>query len=454
MQIGTGVTIVIGRGSRLNEPVYEATTDADGYFVFVDVQPGRYLREIRVWGQVFHPEGWAVFRPFAVKAGETVGRRDYVLAKNDLVPLSPQNEAELEAPAPALTWQPYPVAAYYLVQLSHETWQEILFEDHKVEQASVDLTAILPRPLLPGDYAWSVRAYNANETLVAESPEKSFRVAGKLPLFGLVSPGNREVIATTTPTLRWEPYPGAAYYKVHLGHILDWVKSQETSYSLTSALEAGTQVRWEVAAYDAQDMKIAASAEQFGFTIAPAEQLEILSYAAYHDSTGSLIVVGEIRNSLSSNVSSVKIVASFYDADQNLIGSGESYATMDIVRPGQKSPFRLYAKQKEISPASSKLVALYRFTETEPFTELSILSHETGYRYGHHHITGQVKNEGSTTAKSVKVVCTYYDAAGMVIGGSYDAIGNIGPDGAAAFELTMSREMEPHHYELQAQGRE
>lgn len=109
--------------------------------------------------------------------------------------------------------------------------------------------------------------------------------------------------------------------------------------------------------------------------------------------------------------------------------------------------------KKDIHPASYKLVTLYRLTSDEPFVQLSILSHETGYRYGHHQITGQVKNEGATTAKSVEVVCTYYDSAGKVIDESYDWLGNIEPGATASFELRMSREIEPHHYELQVQGR-
>jgi hypothetical protein len=452
VRIGTGVTIVIGGKDRLHEPVYETTTDSDGYYIFTDVQPGRYLREIRIWDQIFHPDGWTFYHPFTVEAGKIVSKSDHDLVKRDLKLLSPQDGEELETPATALTWEPYPVAAYYMVHLRYETWKEALLEEQRVDQASIALTTALPRPLLPGEYGWSVKAYNANETLVTESPQHSFKIAGRLPLLNLVSPGDGEVIDTTMPTLSWEAYPGAAYYKVHLGHILDWVESRENSYSLTSALELAKQYQWEVAAYDAEDMKIAASAKQFGFTIAPAEQLEILSHTAHHDSIGNLIVVGEIRNNLSSNVRSVKIVANFYDAEQNLIGSGESYARVDILRSGQKSPFRFYAKQKDIHPASYKLVTLYRLTSDEPFVELSILSHETGYWYKYHQITGQVENEGETTAKFVEVVCTYYDAAGKVIDESSDSLGNIEPGATASFKLRMSREIEPHHYELQVQG--
>ncbi len=192
-------------------------------------------------------------------------------------------------------------------------------------------------------------------------------------------------------------------------------------------------------------------------TAAPTKEPEILSHSSYIDDLGYFNVVGEVKNTLSSNINYVKIVATFYDAQKKVIGTDFTYTELDIFESNQKSPFELSSYPDKIDPASYKLKVSYSETGKEPFTGLKILSHSAKIdELGYHEIVGEVQNGGTRKSSFVKVICTYYGAGGKVIGTSFtytdpDEI-NVGD--SAPFELSSyPRELRPSSYELQVQGK-
>jgi len=187
-------------------------------------------------------------------------------------------------------------------------------------------------------------------------------------------------------------------------------------------------------------------------------QPEILSHSSYVNDLGYFIVVGEVKNTLQSNIKYVKIVATFYDAQKNVIGTDFTYTALDILEPNQKSPFELSSYPDKIVPASYKLTVSNKETDEEPFTGLKILSHSAKIDdLGYHKIVGEVKNEGTQKATFVKVVCTYYGTGGKIIGTSftYTDPDEIDVGDSAPFELSSyPRELRPSSYGLQVQGSE
>jgi len=135
---------------------------------------------------------------------------------------------------------------------------------------------------------------------------------------------------------------------------------------------------------------------------------------------------------------------------------GYTYTDMDILRPGQKSPFELSSYPDKINPASYKLTVSYSKTNSDSYNGLQILSHTSKIdQLGYHEIVGEVKNGGVRTVSFVKVVATYYDSSGKVIGKSFAftspdeiPVSNIAPFEISSYPLKIT----PAKYELQVEG--
>jgi hypothetical protein len=174
-------------------------------------------------------------------------------------------------------------------------------------------------------------------------------------------------------------------------------------------------------------------------------------------------VVGEIENTLPSNIEYVKIIGTFFDAQKKEIGSDYTFARMDILKTNQKSPFMLSAFFPEkIYPDSYTLKVSYRETNEEPYTGLKIISHNASIDpiLDWYEIVGEVKNEGTKRVTDVEVVCTYYDAEGKVMGAGTDLLFDSSYQGiklsagaTAPFKLwVFPFELRPSSYDLQVQG--
>ena len=69
--------------------------------------------------------------------------------------------------------------------------------------------------------------------------------------------------------------------------------------------------------------------------------LQILSYNSFTDSIGNLHVVGEIKNNYPSTVTFVRIVGTFYDINNQVVGTQFTYANPSDIGSGEKVPFVL-----------------------------------------------------------------------------------------------------------------
>ena len=69
--------------------------------------------------------------------------------------------------------------------------------------------------------------------------------------------------------------------------------------------------------------------------------LQILSHNSFTDSTGNLHVVGEIKNNYPSTTTFVRIIGTFYDVNNHVVGTQYTYANPSDIASGQKAPFKL-----------------------------------------------------------------------------------------------------------------
>ncbi len=183
---------------------------------------------------------------------------------------------------------------------------------------------------------------------------------------------------------------------------------------------------------------------------------KILSSSEYIGDLGYYTVVGEVQNNLQSNIQYVKLTATFYDAQNTVIGMDFTYTDIGTLKPGQKSPFEISSYPEKISPSRYKLSLDYSLTSSEPFSGLEILSQSSKIDdLGYHKIVGEVKNNGVRKASFVKVVVTYYDSAGNVIDKSFSYTNpqDIANGDTAPFEVSSyPRKISPAKYEIQVEG--
>jgi hypothetical protein len=66
-----------------------------------------------------------------------------------------------------------------------------------------------------------------------------------------------------------------------------------------------------------------------------------LSHNSFTDSLGYLHVVGEIKNNYPATATVVRIVGTFYDINNQVVGTQFTYANPSDIGSGEKAPFVL-----------------------------------------------------------------------------------------------------------------
>jgi len=183
------------------------------------------------------------------------------------------------------------------------------------------------------------------------------------------------------------------------------------------------------------------------------------SYSSYRSSLDYFHIVGEVLNNTETNIEFVKVIATYYDQLGQVIGTDFTYTKLDILIPGQRSPFDVNSSPYTLPLLDSyKIQVSYQTTLDAPFSGLTILSHTASIdAYGSHRIVGEIKNTSGMTAEFVEIVATYYDSSGVVIGTefTYTTLDELAPGQVSSFEISSwPREIQPASYSLQAQGRE
>jgi hypothetical protein len=154
-------------------------------------------------------------------------------------------------------------------------------------------------------------------------------------------------------------------------------------------------------------------------------------------------IVGEIENTGTTNLHLLKVTANFYDENNSLIGSSSSYALLEVLLPGRKTPFEVVFKDSNVNQIQNSTFSL-QFSEyaDEKPPRLQILESTTYVdEAGFQKINGTIKNLALKNATAVKVIATFYDEKGKVSGVaySYTIPSTIMPNQTAPFELELKR---------------
>jgi hypothetical protein len=148
---------------------------------------------------------------------------------------------------------------------------------------------------------------------------------------------------------------------------------------------------------------------------ADAVLLGLLSDNSYTDEFNTLHVVGEVRNDSNLDVGQTDIAITFYDGAGAVIGRANGQTVLEVIPPGEISPFLITLSRPE-GMDSYSVRAVARPVEPELSPQLAVVQvkrfeDEAGF----FHVKGVIENSGSLTAKRAKVVAVIYGRGGAVI---------------------------------------
>jgi hypothetical protein len=191
--------------------------------------------------------------------------------------------------------------------------------------------------------------------------------------------------------------------------------------------------------------------------IAPTEEaaVQFQGVTAYVASTGSHYVVGEVLNTTGDNLRFVEILASFYDGDGQLVGTGSTFSELSIVEPGGIAPFKLATLDPPPSLADYKLRVDYLTTSQDPL-RLEVVNHSGSLaESGWYIVSGEVRNPYDFAVKFPEIVATYYNATHQVVRVevAFSALDVLQAGEVSPFEVVLvDPPADLHHYALQTEA--
>jgi hypothetical protein len=189
----------------------------------------------------------------------------------------------------------------------------------------------------------------------------------------------------------------------------------------------------------------------------PAEEGDVLFQGVtdYVAATGTHYVVGEVVNRTEDNLRFVEVLASFYDAGGQLVGTGSTFTELSVIEAGGSAPFKLATLDPPPTLASYKLRTDYLTTSEAPL-QAEVVSHsEYVADNGWYYIVGEIRNPNAFRVKFPKLVATYYNATHEVVRVemALSELETLEPEQTSPFEVVL---VDPpgdlHHYSLAAEA--
>lgn len=154
-------------------------------------------------------------------------------------------------------------------------------------------------------------------------------------------------------------------------------------------------------------------------------ELELLAERAFDSKDGFRHVIGEVRNAGSSNVESVKLLATFYDEAGTVIDMDFTFSGVNglgALAPGQKSPFDLYSDRADVQDGirGYSLHAEARTMERPVYRQFEIVNQASSVGIlGDYIVEGTIKNTGDQDVTFVKVVGAFYGPDGRLAAAAF-----------------------------------
>lgn len=170
--------------------------------------------------------------------------------------------------------------------------------------------------------------------------------------------------------------------------------------------------------------------------------VKLLSSTRYNDSIDYLHVIGEVQNTSPDAQKYIKVTATFYDSTNRIVGTGFTFTDVDVLRPGEKSPFDVILDNK----AQSEKVQNYRLVVSSDNTEPkpANLKLTIGDNYyddiGYVHVLGEVTNQGTEITRYAKVSGSFYNEQNQIVATDFTFTepSDLMPGQSAPFDTVIS----------------
>ena len=185
--------------------------------------------------------------------------------------------------------------------------------------------------------------------------------------------------------------------------------------------------------------------------------LTVLSHALTPDATGAPRIVGEVRNDAGTNLRDVKVTVRLYDVGDRLLTGQSGYALIDIVKPGERSPFAIVLPNPPRSLARYTVHSEGSTTLEQPVAGLTVLA-SSDWQVGSGDgrlVFGEARNDSGGGLSSLQLVATFYDADGRVVAvePGYFIRSFLAPAQTSPFEVSVRRWNGAVRYEIQTEAR-
>ena len=195
------------------------------------------------------------------------------------------------------------------------------------------------------------------------------------------------------------------------------------------------------------------SAEVVATSTPAVPALEVVNYTAYEEEE-HIYVVGEVQNNSDSPMRRCEAIATLYDRDGKVAGTGHAYvAPVSSIAAGGTYPFDLYISDPREGGVNLKFQIVGEPTNKTSRQDVVVLSHELYSQYEWAlALRGEVQNSGSEPADTVCVTATLRDKQGNVIGmlRAYSMLDPLPPGAVSPFDSGLYKYWDGlDHYDLQ-----
>ena len=138
------------------------------------------------------------------------------------------------------------------------------------------------------------------------------------------------------------------------------------------------------------------------------------------DSSGGVVLVGQVKNNSSEPLEFVRVNAQLFDGEGNLLVEQDNFVSSERIAPGEYAPFSLvFADGLPEGTVRYDLTASARYADRMTGSFYADFEHTGQAEFdgsGILIVSGQVRNRGGQTANLVKVIVTVFDDEHRVVG--------------------------------------
>lgn len=187
--------------------------------------------------------------------------------------------------------------------------------------------------------------------------------------------------------------------------------------------------------------------------IPPPSSTILVRNSTSYTSSSFRYVVGEVVNTGSRPVWSVKVGAKFFDANNQIVAVADTYTSLDQTDPSATNPFKIIVSNAPTSITRYELTTSWSTTSYLEYRPATVLSQGTRNNYGVE-VFGEVRNDNARELRGVEIAVTFYDAAGNVIATDtgYPSSSSLLPGTSSIYRVSTYRTFTYATYRVQAQG--